>query len=586
MAVSVKPESTAHALDGSATADGKVATDVSTAGSSKRTEWGGPFARGGRGFRARSGQQRRYFRPRAQAHHTFEFPHDAAPPHGQPEVVPVAGPVPRRSWSAKLGAARRAALQGDRRGFILRRLLLLADAAALCVAVVIVEAFGGLVPQSHRSLALDLSFFLVMVPAWLLLLRAYGLYHVDSRRADHGVAEEIAPMLQMTALAGWSLLLALSALGVGDVVLTSLVLFSVSAFGLLLGFRAATRAWARRWPWYRQNTLVVGTPEESAALLAKTVRHPEYGINVVACLELPHTTGGQARVRSVDSGRLTTGDVDVLQVVADMDVDRVMLASSVGSLCERTTLLSELSERNVHVDLVPGWVETVGSRLEVTEMEGMPLLAVPRTRIPRSSLLLKRILDIAVSATLLVLLAPLLAACALAIKLDTPGPVLFRQRRVGRAGRRFQILKFRSMHEDADSRKHELVGLTLHSGASETGIFKVAADPRVTRVGRVLRRFSLDELPQLVNILRGDMSLVGPRPLPEDEHERITGRFRKRIDLMPGLTGLWQVHGRSDIPFEDMVGLDYLYVTNWSLWRDVKLLVRTVVVVARSRGAY
>src|SRR5205823_4868191 len=174
-----------------------------------------------------------------------------------------------------------------------------------------------------------------------------------------------------------------------------------------------------------------------------------------------------------------------------------------------------------------------------------------------------------VSGTLLVILAPLLALCALAIKLDTPGPALFRQRRVGRGGRPFEILKFRSMHRDADAGKYALAELTLHGGASENGIFKIVDDPRVTRVGRVLRRFSLDELPQLLNILRGDMSLVGPRPLPEDEHERITGRFRRRIDLMPGLTGLWQVHGRSNIPFEDMVGLDYLYVTNWSLWRDI-----------------
>jgi exopolysaccharide biosynthesis polyprenyl glycosylphosphotransferase len=222
----------------------------------------------------------------------------------------------------------------------------------------------------------------------------------------------------------------------------------------------------------------------------------------------------------------------------------------------------------------------------VSEMEGTPLLTLPRTRIPRSSLLSKRALDIAVSGTLLILLSPLLLLFAIAIRLDSPGPVIFRQRRVGRLGRPFEILKFRSMYRDADSMKHELAELTLHRGASDSGIFKVANDPRVTRVGRVLRRFSLDELPQLLNIVRGDMSLVGPRPLPEDEHKRITGRYRRRIDLMPGLTGLWQVHGRSNIPFEDMVGLDYLYVTNWSLWRDIKLLVRTLVVVVRARGAY
>jgi lipopolysaccharide/colanic/teichoic acid biosynthesis glycosyltransferase len=219
-------------------------------------------------------------------------------------------------------------------------------------------------------------------------------------------------------------------------------------------------------------------------------------------------------------------------------------------------------------------------------MEGMPVLTIPRTRLRRSSLRLKRLLDIAVGSAALVLLAPLLLVCAIAVKLDSPGPILFRQRRVGRDNRSFALLKFRSMCADADERKDNVADLSFHGGGIESGMFKIRDDPRITRVGAVLRRYSIDELPQLLNIVWGDMSLVGPRPLIETEDRQVKGRFRQRLGLTPGLTGLWQVHGRSDIPFDEMVSLDYLYVTNWSLWGDVKLLVRTFPSVLRGLGAY
>jgi lipopolysaccharide/colanic/teichoic acid biosynthesis glycosyltransferase len=185
-----------------------------------------------------------------------------------------------------------------------------------------------------------------------------------------------------------------------------------------------------------------------------------------------------------------------------------------------------------------------------------------------------------------VVLAPVIAACAIAIKLDSPGPVFFRQRRVGRDDRPFRVFKFRSMYVDADSRKDDVARLNFHGGGNDSGMFKIRDDPRITRVGRFLRRYSLDELPQLFNILRGEMSFVGPRPLIETEDRQIEGRFRRRLSLTPGLTGLWQAHGRSDIPFGQMVNLDYLYVTNWSLWGDVKLVMRTVSAVLRGSGAY
>jgi lipopolysaccharide/colanic/teichoic acid biosynthesis glycosyltransferase len=164
--------------------------------------------------------------------------------------------------------------------------------------------------------------------------------------------------------------------------------------------------------------------------------------------------------------------------------------------------------------------------------------------------------------------------------------VLFRQRRIGRDDEPFELFKFRSMDDGADRQKQNVAELNYHGGGTESGMFKIRSDPRITQVGAFLRRYSLDELPQLFNILRGQMSFVGPRPLIETEDRQVEGRFRRRLGITPGLTGLWQVNGRSEIPFDEMVSLDYLYATNWSLWGDVKLLMRTVSAVLRARGAY
>jgi lipopolysaccharide/colanic/teichoic acid biosynthesis glycosyltransferase len=180
---------------------------------------------------------------------------------------------------------------------------------------------------------------------------------------------------------------------------------------------------------------------------------------------------------------------------------------------------------------------------------------------------------------MLLVLSPLILLIAVAVRLDSRGPILFRQRRVGRYGHIFEMLKFRSMSPDAEQRLEELRHLN-----EADGLFKIENDPRVTRVGRIIRRSSLDELPQLVNVLRGDMSLVGPRPLVLEEDSRIEGDFRKRLELAPGMTGVWQTLGASRIPLEEMVRLDFLYVADWSLWKDVKILLRTLPYVIEGRG--
>jgi lipopolysaccharide/colanic/teichoic acid biosynthesis glycosyltransferase len=216
----------------------------------------------------------------------------------------------------------------------------------------------------------------------------------------------------------------------------------------------------------------------------------------------------------------------------------------------------------------------------------MPLVGLSTLQLSRSSRFVKRIVDVAVSTIALTLLSPLLLAIALAIKLNSDGPVFFRQLRTGADGDPFKMFKFRTMVRDADARKHEFAHLNRHlENGGDPRMFKIIDDPRVTRIGRVLRKFFLDELPQLLNVLVGDMSLIGPRPLIPEEARHVDAWGRRRLDLKPGMTGVWQVLGRSEIPFEEMVKLDYHYVTTWSLAGDLRLLLQTVPLVLHGERA-
>jgi exopolysaccharide biosynthesis polyprenyl glycosylphosphotransferase len=234
----------------------------------------------------------------------------------------------------------------------------------------------------------------------------------------------------------------------------------------------------------------------------------------------------------------------------------------------------------VKVSVVPRLLEVVGSSSTFDEVDGMTLLGVRQYGLSKSSELLKRSMDIAGASVALLLLGPLLIGLAVAVKIDSRGPVFFRQPRIGRRGQRFGMIKFRSMVRDADRVKEQL----RQRNEAEGGLFKITDDPRMTRVGRLLRPASLDELPQLLNVLMGHMSLVGPRPLVPDEDALIEGWQRRRLTVRPGMTGLWQIYGSSRIPMQEMVKIDYMYGANWSIWLDLKILLRTVPHVLYRRG--
>jgi exopolysaccharide biosynthesis polyprenyl glycosylphosphotransferase len=302
--------------------------------------------------------------------------------------------------------------------------------------------------------------------------------------------------------------------------------------------------------------------------------HPEYGVELVGYLDDPVVARFDAPA-APRLGRIT----DLEAVAAAHGVERVIVAFSALSTDRLLSIVRQAKRSRIKVTIVPRLYEAIGHAVEVDEVEGMTVLSLRGLSRSRSSLMLKRVIDVAGASVGLLVLSPLLAAIALAIKLDSPGPVIFRQRRMGR-DRDFEMLKFRSMVHGADEQKAAL----LHLNEADGPMFKIARDPRVTRVGRLLRKASLDELPQLVNVLRGEMSLVGPRPLVPDEDDHVMGFHRYRLDLTPGLTGPWQVSGRNRVPFEEMVKMDYLYVAEWSLWHDLRILLRTLPIVVFGRG--
>jgi exopolysaccharide biosynthesis polyprenyl glycosylphosphotransferase len=267
------------------------------------------------------------------------------------------------------------------------------------------------------------------------------------------------------------------------------------------------------------------------------------------------------------------------RIVAEHGVERAIIAPE-GDDQETLHVIRLLKVLGVKVSVLPRLLEVVGSSTTFDEVDGITLLGVRQYGLSKSSAILKRVMDVLAAAVGLALLSPLLLVVAAAIKIDTRGPVFFKQRRIGRWGSEFEIFKFRSMVEDAEEIKEDL----RSRNEAEGGLFKITADPRITRVGRILRQTSLDELPQLINVLRSDMSLVGPRPLVPDEDALIEGWERWRLAVKPGMTGLWQIYGSSRIPMNEMLKIDYLYGANWSLWLDLKVLLRTLPYILRRRG--
>jgi exopolysaccharide biosynthesis polyprenyl glycosylphosphotransferase len=467
------------------------------------------------------------------------------------------------------------------RGWLMRRLLLAADLIGLTVAFAAALMLAPTAPADTVAIRWEFALFVCTLPLWVLLARVHGLYERDEERSDHSTVDDVVGIVQVVTLGTWIFLVATHFTGLPHPALDRLVQFWILAVVLVSVLRAAVRVLGRRHAAYVQNVVIVGSGRVARLLAGKMLTHPEYGLNVVGFVD----SDDGASMNGSGPLHLLGRTDDLRHLVRDHSIHRVVIAFSTDSHEETLDVIRAMQDVDVQVDIVPRMFEVLGTNAQLHTIQGIPLVGLPAPRLSSSSRVLKRSLDVVGATVGLALLAPLFAVTALCIKLDSRGPVFFRQVRMGEGGRTFRVFKFRTMVRDAESLKSNVAHLNMHL-EDDPRMFKVADDPRVTRVGAVLRRWRIDELPQLLNVLLGEMSLVGPRPLILDEDQYVERWARRRLNLRPGMTGLWQVLGASDIPFDEMTKLDYLYVTNWSLREDLRLIMLTIPALARARAAY
>ncbi len=446
---------------------------------------------------------------------------------------------------------------------VFRRALVGADAfAGLLVVGLAWQVFGS---EGPRTTALAL------VPLIVAINAMSGLYSRDELVLRKSTLDEAPGVFQAATLTTVVAFL-LESVAVATPMGGRLIAFTWLCLTVItLACRVAGRAIARHIT-VPERCLLIGEAAVAARLESKLATNPNVKASFVGRIPL------DANPTSLVTAVLGTLD-DLPRVVVEHDVHRVIVAGDAGSHHVVLDAIQSAKALGVGVSVLPRMFEVVGSSVAFDYLDGLTVLGVRRFGLSPASRRLKRAFDIVGSALGLVVLAPLMTMIALVIKATSRGPVLFRQTRVGRDGKTFEMLKYRTMQDGSDARKAELL-----SRNEADGLFKIADDPRITPVGRLLRRMSLDELPQLLNVLRGQMSLVGPRPLVIDEDRRIQGWYRRRLSLTPGMTGDWQVLGAARVPLREMITIDYLYVSNWSLWADIKILLRTIPCVIGRRG--
>jgi len=471
-------------------------------------------------------------------------------------------------WEATLAS------KHGRRDYWLRRALVAADLLGVTGALVI--AFTA---SAQHDIA-DIVWLLPVLPLWVGLFGLYGLYGRDVRRIGQRTLDDLPWLfhaLLLGALAIWGYY---RLLPVNKLTFSELVAFGAGATLLIIMLRSLTRHVATS-IFGPERVLLIGEAQVTSALIRKMTMHPEYALQPIGLL----SRNRHAQIRGAESapplpilGHL--GDADILELIQLHNVERVIVSQEDVDDSLMIDLFRDCGRLQVKVSVLPRGVDTMGPSMEIDDIEGVTVLGLNPLVLSRSSRVLKRSMDVAGASIGLLLLSPLMVFAAIVVKFTSPGPIFFRQIRIGRSGEPFTLYKFRTMVHDADSRTAELM-----AASQDPHWLKLEHDPRITWIGRFLRLFSIDELPQLWSVLVGKMSLVGPRPLSLADHEQIEIWARIRLDIAPGITGLWQVLGRTNIPFEEMIKLDCLYVTNWSLWMDLRLLIKTIPAVAQRRGA-
>ena len=478
------------------------------------------------------------------------------------------------------GTARRN-VSARHRGWLVRRALVAADVTSLVLAYVLAKLIVSGTPGTRPGL--EFAVLVFILPVWIVAAKLHGLYERDEEHVDHSTVDEVVGVLHVVTLGAWLYIVAAWAVGVDDLHVPRLVTFWLLAAVLVVAGRGIARAAARRSSLYLQNTIIIGAGHVGQLAARKLLQHPEYGINLVGFVD------PNPRPRRPELEQLAVvGPPERLgEIVELLDIERVIIAFSEADHADLLRTIRELRKLDVQIDVVPRLFEIVGPKAGIHAFEGLPLVGLPPARISPSSQLLKRAMDWIVALAMMVVLAPVMLLIALAIRLDSRGPVLFRQRRLGRDMRPFTVLKFRTMRADTDPEEHrryiESIA-TQQASPNGNGLYKLDRSDAVTRVGRFLRKTSLDELPQLFNILAGEMSLVGPRPCLDYETREFAEHHFERFLMLPGLTGLWQVTARAKSTFAEALDMDVEYVRGWSLGLDVHLLLKTPFSLIRMRA--
>ena len=471
-----------------------------------------------------------------------------------------------------------------RRGRLVRAALLVADLVGLTIAFVVTEvAIGNVGPNDTISIGTETLLFLASVPLWAVVAKLYRLYDHDDERTDHTTLEDLVGVFHLVTVGTWLVVGGGFLLGLADPNIEKLMTFWALSIVLVTGARVVARAMCRRHFSFLQNTVVVGAGEIGQLVARKFLQHDEYGINVVGFVD-----GDPKEMRSDVADVPVLGGIEQLpELVDQLDVERVVVAFSNDSPARIAEIVRSVRDREIQVEIVPRLYELVGPHVKVHSVESLPLVALPTVKRFPFSRALKRVGDVIGALIGLILTAPFFAYAAWRIRRESPGPAFFRQTRLGKGMRPFTVLKFRTMRVDTDDSAHrEFIQQTMSATAApaENGLFKLERDDAITPFGRFLRRTSLDELPNLINVLRGEMSLVGPRPCLEYETEHFQPHHFERFAVKQGITGLWQVTARAHATFGEALDMDVSYARNWSLGLDLWLLLRTPMHVLRRKG--
>jgi exopolysaccharide biosynthesis polyprenyl glycosylphosphotransferase len=464
-------------------------------------------------------------------------------------------------------------------------MLVLADVLGLTSAFLATQlAFGTTGSQNGVVGLPEALVFICSLPVWIVIARLYSLYDADEERTHHPTTDDIVGVFHLVTIGTWIFFGFLWATSIAEPQVSHVMTLWALAILFIVTARAGARGYCRSLPSYLQRTIILGGGDIGQRAARKLLRHPEYG------LELLGVVDSRPKPRHLDLDEVPLlGDVEQLpEIVRDYGVERVLVAFTNESDEEMLAAIRSLNDYDVQIDIIPRLFELVTSSVKVDGLEGLPLVGLPPVRLPRSSWLIKRTIDVVVSGVTLLLVSPLFAYISFRIKRDSPGPVFFRQTRLGQNQREFTALKFRTMRADTDTSVHEkFIEKIMDADVSQGGasLYKLTNDDRVTKVGRLLRKTSLDELPQLINVFRGDMSLVGPRPCIPYETEHFEPHHFDRFLVPAGITGLWQVTARSRSTFREALDMDVAYARGWSLSLDLRLLCRTPWQVLARKGA-